>query len=982
MTVGITKPDHSLVIGSGFRVTQDGGIITCRHVLEAVGVSPSELGAEIEVLMPTSKARPREFKTAVLEAVLTDSGDDVVLLRLIGAETAPPEEIAVLGYAELAAYQNFRSFGFRELGPVFAAPAYGQIQEFVDFDESRQWRSAPFSIVSSQISGGMSGAPVLAVDSNLIVGVIFATWETGGKEIRDRDTGWAVDAAVLENDPFNLKLREQPLPPYPGPRLRTNTAQARASALAQDFMTFGLPETPRNWVGRRELMSELGSAWGDADRRVIGLIGFGGEGKSTIARRYVDEVSLNPHIRPGGVFWWTFSSDNVEEFFEKAITFVGGDSTEYRSASSRAHRIVAAFQAKTYLFILDGLEQVQYEGGERYGRCKNQDLVLFLELTAGINHQTKCVVTSRAPLVDLVSFTTYVRIDVVRLAGFDARLLLRGLGVRGSGSQLDTLVEKFSGHALALTLVGSYLREVYNGKIERLDEVARGDPEGRSYGVSTVLGWYDQYLAQTERALLSVLSGSRRPLPVEELPRLVHVHLAQLRYARDLAVLDDAQLRDLAIGLANYRLAAIDQAGLISLHPLTREYFYSQLSADEASRVTLHLGLRNFYAAIALLVTEFPSLEELAPYIEAVHHSSRAGDYEAGYRIYIESIDQGRGVLVYQLGAYDTDLALALEFFPDGDVSREPLLSDPAAREYLVRSVALAYMTLGRLFEAYPMTQRSERLAAQAEDWLSASKASQLLAELHIHLGQLLQAVTASQSAYDYAGRVNSEEERKWEQACSLAYEAWAWHLIGEDARAGPKFDAAELLQQSRDTAPAHLEDLWGIYYADYLLQIGDRAKCKEVLDFIVEAARVDGLPEVLSECERALGDVLLAASSDPAATEEAAEHYDQAVQIVSKITHRAILIEALLARGRFAGTIGDLTAAQNDLDQALSFAHDSGYRIYEAEARLALARAYAAAGSSMAARSEAALAEGLGSVTSYHRVTAAAREILTKVRG
>jgi len=51
------------------------------------------------------------------------------------------------------------------------------------------------------------------------------------------------------------------------------------------------------------------------------------------------------------------------------------------------------------------------------------------------------------------------------------------------------------------------------------------------------------------------------------------------------------------------------------------------------------------------------------------------------------------------------------------------------------------------------------------------------------------------------------------------------------------------------------------------------------------------------------------------------------------------VLIEALLARGRWAAKyMKDATSTFNDLNEALGYAVDGGYRIYEADIRVALA--------------------------------------------
>ena len=50
--------------------------------------------------------------------------------------------------------------------------------------------------------------------------------------------------------------------------------------------------------------------------------------------------------------------------------------------------------------------------------------------------------------------------------------LLRALGVKGDEAELRSASEEFSGHCLALTLLGSYLTDAYNGDIHFRKEVS------------------------------------------------------------------------------------------------------------------------------------------------------------------------------------------------------------------------------------------------------------------------------------------------------------------------------------------------------------------------------------------------------------------------------------------------------------------------------------------------------------------------------
>jgi len=144
--------------------------------------------------------------------------------------------------------------------------------------------------------------------------------------------------------------------------------------------------------------------------------------------------------------------------------------------------------------------------------------------------------------------------------------------------------------------------------------------------------------------------------------------------------------------------------------------------------------------------------------------------------------------------------------------------------------------------------------------------------------------------------------------------------------------------------------------------------------------------------CHRVLGDL----DADSRQHDSARAHYDEALKIARGITRRDVLIEALLARGRWAARHQDLTGfgnlsglASSDLNEALAYAVDGGYRIYEADIRVALAWAHLAAGEPDRARQEALRraqdeaerAQRMSADMGYHWGQVDAAEVLATVR-
>jgi tetratricopeptide (TPR) repeat protein len=373
------------------------------------------------------------------------------------------------------------------------------------------------------------------------------------------------------------------------------------------------------------------------------------------------------------------------------------------------------------------------------------------------------------------------------------------------------------------------------------------------------------------------------------------------------------------------------------------------------------------------------------PLIEVVHHACRAEAYDEAWQVYWERISQGnRFVLGDQLGANETSVALMLEFFPGGDTSQEPQVSDPRYKSWILNEVGLCLMNLGRLGEAAPFFESKTAMQLEYEDWRNASSGYQNLAELHVHLGALAASAEAAREALALARRA----EDKFGECQSMAFQALAAHLSGELEAASEIFQQSEALERERESDTRYLYSNRGIFHADHLRRAGDPSTgsgqaadyARRVTEANLKWAEGYPAPADLSRSHRVLGDLDVSEGEH----ESARQHYDEAPRIARGITRRDVLIEALLARGRWAAKDpkglrdpSGLDQAFSDLNEALGYAVDGGYRIYEADIRIGLAWAHLAAGDTNRARQEAERAQRMSADMGYYWGQVDAAEVL-----
>jgi tetratricopeptide (TPR) repeat protein len=426
-----------------------------------------------------------------------------------------------------------------------------------------------------------------------------------------------------------------------------------------------------------------------------------------------------------------------------------------------------------------------------------------------------------------------------------------------------------------------------------------------------------------------------------------------------LTALSDEEFNALVKRLTAYRLLRYNpHEDHYTAHPLIRNHYFAHLTRDTGAPDT-HARIKDYYLARAGDTPRYPTLEDLQPLIEVVHHACRAGAYDEAHQIRRERITQeDRYVLTHQLGAYETMLSLMKEFFPEGDTEKEPAVSDKGSKRWILNTVGFCLMSLGRLREAVPFYERAVASVVEAEDWSNASVGYQNLAELHISLGELDAAAEAADQALALAQR----GENKTDEMVALSWQARAANLQGNLQPATFNFQQAETIAKD-DRSKEYLRSNIGIFHADHLRRTGQVDYARRVTEAnlaICERNRVVGQ---ISQCHRVLGDLDAVEGNHT----HARNHYDQAVAIARGISFRPALIEALLGRGRWAAKgafqalktsevfakhseprrgaeTSEVSRAFHDLNEALGYTTAGGYRIYEADIRVALAWAHRAA--------------------------------------
>lgn len=502
---------------------------------------------------------------------------------------------------------------------------------------------------------------------------------------------------------------------------------------------------------------------------------------------------------------------------------------------------------------------------------------------------------------------------------------------------------------------------------------------------------YDEHFVDLERAFLTLLSAFRSAMRVNALEKVFS--MMQDTHAVPLPVLDHAAFETLLDRLVASRvLLHHPNNASYELHPLVRAHYLSQLAASSRSDDLSGIAVGS--------VTPSPRTpNDLQPLIEAVHRACRVGAYDEACDIYLGSIQKiQRGELAYQMGTYEVNLMLLTEFFPSGDLNRDPEAKDSHERAWLLNEVGLCLTKLGRLREAVPFYQRAQVATQYTNDWFNASISNQNLAHLYHHLGQLEEGTHAASDALTQARQTkNVKLERD-----ALIYSARSAYLYGDLQIARIAFERGEALAKVHDPEQRYLTSSRGIWHAEYFKRAGDIASARYVTETNLKQWAIPyRWRHDESSCHRILGEIagmhaepvnamgtglLNMPGKGPLSTRQALGHFNKAMWIAQGIAHHPTLIEALLARGRWAARgpqhhiVGKETVpntAFSDLNEALGYAVASSYRVYEADIRAALAWAHLNADNIENARQQAIRAQSMSEEMGYHWGKVDAEEVL-----
>lgn len=713
-----------------------------------------------------------------------------------------------------------------------------------------------------------------------------------------------------------------------------------------------LPQTGFELFGRQKELQLLNDAWKADDTKVLCFVAYGGVGKSTLIKKWTEKMRWENYRGAERVFAWSFYSQGTSErvtsadmFINAALKWFGDEDPTKGSPWDKGKRLAKLICQQKTLLLLDGLEPLQSGNDFDKGKIKDPALEVLIKELSKFNNGL-CVITTReyVPILDRYPKRA-LQYNLEHLSEEAGRELLKINRIQGTPERLGEAVSEFGCHALAINLLGSYLRQYPGNSVEKafdipdLPEVNENDgkhpcrvieafaeklgKESKAISLLKLLGLFDRPVEQA--AIDAIIKNT--PLPG------LNSELFNISFEKQAEVLRILKKHNLLLKDSEHRL------GVLDCHPIIREHFGDKLQKENSEAwKEAHSRLYEFYKNLP--EKHLPdTVEELEPLFAAVRHGCLAGKHQdTVYDVFWMRIRRKQEHFnINKLGAFGSDISCISSFF-------ESLWKRPSSNlneNFHAGVLAWAGFTLravGKLREAaLPMKAGLEVFKTQ-NNWKECSANAGNLSELFLHLGDVNAAQEYAKQSVDFADK--SEDDFEME-ANRTAY-ADALLQSGNLKAAERQFSEAENMQKKRQPGYNFLYSLQGFQYCDLLISLGQYEVVLERSKTTLKWATV-GKMSILSRTVDlvTIGKALMLQSLSKKSTDfsESENHLNQAVTGFRKAGTQHQLPTGLFARATLYRHQTNFPAAWAGLDEAREIAEYGSIKLHLTDYFLEAAR-------------------------------------------
>ena len=255
ITVGI-QDEKGVMLGTGVILSEQGVVVTCYHVVG--GEENGVLAQKFTISFPNA---PEVSIPAAVDPQYSKRSLDLAFLKL-GA--ALPKGTSAASLSEkLNAGDDFMSFGFRKAGYFSGLYSRGEILGLVRVRAEDQESLERIQLSTDQIEVGMSGAPILDLRSNSVVGIVSTVFR--GNEGEDKSIALGIPSKViLESYPILNSGRSEP-----GARTEPQVKEEKVSMVRYKVLVAGSRSIETNYDQTSKIARTIGAKIMDEENWIL-----------------------------------------------------------------------------------------------------------------------------------------------------------------------------------------------------------------------------------------------------------------------------------------------------------------------------------------------------------------------------------------------------------------------------------------------------------------------------------------------------------------------------------------------------------------------------------------------------------------------------------------------------------------------------------------------------------------------------------------
>lgn len=340
------------------------------------------------------------------------------------------------------------------------------------------------------------------------------------------------------------------------------------------------------FYGRSEELHTL-QHWALTDHcRLIGVLGMGGIGKTSLAVKLAQQIESHFNF----VIWRSLrNAPPLETLLSELVSFLSNQ----EDPLAEIGRLLHWLRTHRCLVILDNLETI-LQPGDRAGQYREEfeDYGELLRTLGETTHQSCLVLTSREKPAEIAALEGIdFPIRSLQLSGSAevSQAMLQAKGLTGTATEQQVLCDRYGSNPLAVKIIASTVQELFDGDIQQFleqDAIVFNS-------VRRLLEQQFERLSELERSVMIWLAINREWTSIAEL-------------AEDIIPLVSRMELLEALESLSWRGLIEKRAGSYTLQPVVMEYVSDRFVETVAMEiVTERLMLFDRYALIKTTAKDY-----------------------------------------------------------------------------------------------------------------------------------------------------------------------------------------------------------------------------------------------------------------------------------------------------------------------------------------------------------------------------------------